>query len=115
MSLLTVGAVVPAVRLRLATLNDQGISWPSTIYSGYIVLHRDPTEPAPADLAVTEAHSFVIPDALAATRPPKQPVLIELSVRAVRTQPEPGPLHVGAYDASIDFVPDPARGEKLWP
>jgi hypothetical protein len=112
---LKVSAVVPAARLRLTTINDQGISWPSTIYSGHVVLDRDPTVPDGVDLDATEPLSFVIPDALAASRPPKHAPLIELSVRAVRGRTEPGPFHLGAYDASLTFVPDPSGGDNLWP
>ena len=103
-------SVIAAPRLRFETINDNGIAWPVTLYSGYVVLEHDGGYDA-----ATEPITFVVPDALPATRPPKTPAAVQTSVRAVRTGPEPHPLHLGAYDARVDFLPDPAGGKNVVP
>jgi hypothetical protein len=107
-------SVVPAPRLRFETINDRGIGWPSTAYSGFVILVREAAVPD-ADGDLPEPVTFFIPEALSATRPPKQPMVVETGVRAFRTASAPGPVHGGAYDARVDFVPGPRGGKELWP
>lgn len=104
---LSIVNVVPAPRLRFETLNDDGIGWPVTQYSGHVVLEGDPE--------ASNEIAFLVPDAFPATRAPKEPMVVETSLRVFRGQSEPGPVHVGTYDTRVDIVPDPRGGKNVCP